>query len=172
MGFFKLLKTVAKYIQKLLNAVSVILLMAMVAIMFSQVFGRSVIGKSIIWSEEALRFLMIWLVFVGVATAIYYNDLSRFDMLQDMLPKFGRKAVLVAIDILIGVVLGLTTYGAFPLIARQMTQDAVSVPVKMGVVYSIIPICFIISLFYLVLHIVTVLTSDKLDLSEGEEEMV
>ena len=163
------IKKFASVIQKLFNVVSVTLMAAMVAIMFAQVCMRTFLGVSIIWSEEILRFMFIWLVFLGMATGVYYNDLSRFELIQESLPPVWQKIVSTVIHLICGVVLYFAAVGALPLVKRQMGQEAMAVPIMMGVVYLVIPIAAITSLFYLVMHII-LMWRGLPDLSRKEEE--
>lgn len=157
----KLLTNIAAGLQKVLNALSITLMALMVVIMFSQVVLRITVSSSIIWSEEALRFMFIWLVFLGVATAVYYNDLSRFELLAEKLPPMGQKILNTVILALSGAVLYIAAIGAQPLVRRQMGQLATALPIKMGVVYLVIPISACIGLFYIALHIIGTWTEPR-----------
>jgi TRAP-type C4-dicarboxylate transport system permease small subunit len=150
---------IAAGLQKSLNALSIILLFSMLAVMFTQVLLRVIFESSIIWSEEALRFMFIWLVFLGVATAVYYNDLSRFELLQEKLPPLGRKILNTLIHLVGGAILYCAAVGALPLVKRQMNQLATALPIKMGVVYLVIPVSASIGLFYIALHIIALWTN-------------
>jgi TRAP-type C4-dicarboxylate transport system permease small subunit len=154
----KILKHIAALLQKALNTLSITLMFAMVVIMFSQVMLRTFAGSSIIWSEEALRFMFIWLVFLGVAAAIYSNDLSRFELLQEKLPPLGQKILSTLIHLFSGAILYIAAIGAMPLIRRQMNQLATALPIKMGVVDLVIPVSASIGIFYLLLHLITMWT--------------
>lgn len=167
-SLYKGIKSLAAFFNRITKIISVILMMIMVVIMFSQVVGRFVFSRSIIWSEEVLRFMLIWLVFLGVSTAIYYNDLSSFDLLHSKLSKSGKKIVSTLIFLIIGIVLYYTTIGVFPLISRQLAQRAMSVPISMGIVYMVIPYSTILSLFYLIMHTIE-LWFDYSNLPKGEE---
>ncbi|MDR1045373.1 MAG: TRAP transporter small permease [Candidatus Adiutrix sp.] len=152
-GVLRILKKFAAVIQKIINAVSVTLMAVMVAVMFSQVALRTFSNSSLIWSEEALRFMFIWMVFLGVTTAVYYNDLSRFELIQESLPPLGQKILNTVIHFITGTVLYFAAIGALPLVRRQMTQLATALPIKMGVVYLVIPVSAVVGLFYLALHL-------------------
>jgi TRAP-type C4-dicarboxylate transport system permease small subunit len=50
------------------------LLLALVAINGASVFMRYVVGDSISWSEEAIRYLAIWITFLGSAAASWNDE--------------------------------------------------------------------------------------------------
>jgi TRAP-type C4-dicarboxylate transport system permease small subunit len=47
----------------------VVIMAAMTAIVFTQVFMRYVLNRSIPWGEEISRYMMIWVCFLGSAVA-------------------------------------------------------------------------------------------------------
>lgn len=60
-----------------------VLLMAAVMI---QVFGRSVIGASPVWTEELARFALLYLTGFGAGLAILSGDLVNVDLVAESLP--------------------------------------------------------------------------------------
>jgi TRAP-type C4-dicarboxylate transport system permease small subunit len=56
------------------------LLLAGVAISFSNVVARYLFGYAIFWAEEVLVFLMIWGVFIGAAAAAYDGAHLNMDL--------------------------------------------------------------------------------------------
>lgn len=80
------------------------LLFAMLAIMsiliFWQVFARFVIGDSLTFSEEASRFLMIWLTLLGAAYAIREGSLIAIDLLQSKLTGTAGQTVKVLMSVI------------------------------------------------------------------------
>lgn len=148
-----------------------ILMMAvMTVVMFSQIVMRVVVGNALVWAEELLRFMFIWLTFLGLPVAIYHNDLTRFDLVQTKLSGVARKALESLIYILIAVVLYFTAQGSFALVGRQMAQTATSLPIKMGIVYSVIPFGAIVGILFIAVKLVLMWVSDSdlVQQSEGE----
>ncbi len=138
---------------KVLSFIMVILLMLMSIIMFVQITSRVVFKTGFAWIEELSRYSFIWMCFLGIPVAFYYNDFSRFDLLQEKFKANTLKTSLTIIDIvLIGIMVIMTT-GAIPLVQRQMGQLATTLPIPMGIVYIAIPIGGVISIFILSLKI-------------------
>ena len=59
------------------------LMLAGVAISFSNVVARYVFGYAIFWAEEVLVFLAIWGVFIGMAAAAYERSHLNMDLFYD-----------------------------------------------------------------------------------------
>ena len=52
------------------TAVIVVLVALLTAVTFAQVAARYVLGDPLIWSEEAARYLFVWVSMIGAALAI------------------------------------------------------------------------------------------------------
>lgn len=72
------------------------LLATMTALIAWQVFARYVAGDSLTVSEEAARFLMVWLTMLGAAYALRQGGLPAMQLLPDLLSGRARTAVLAA----------------------------------------------------------------------------
>jgi TRAP-type C4-dicarboxylate transport system permease small subunit len=87
-------------------------LVAMTALIMSQVIFRYGLNSSIVWSEPAAVILMGWFIFLGAAVGIREGYHLSFDILLYLLPPRG-KAVLHSISDLAvgGFGLGMVWYG-------------------------------------------------------------
>lgn len=77
------------------------LMLAGVAIGFSNVVARYLFGYALFWAEEVMVFLIIWGVFVGVAAAAY----DRAHLNMDLFSQSFRGAVLAFLNALMLAVL-------------------------------------------------------------------
>lgn len=68
----------------------VILLLLMTAIMGIQVFSRYVLGMSLSWSEELIRYLFIWSGFLSVSYCTKKCISIKIEQLVSMFPTRGR----------------------------------------------------------------------------------
>jgi len=69
---------------------SVIILIIMTVLVIVQVFSRYLFNHSFVWSEELVRYLMIWMVMIGAALVQSTNDHIRIDYFPRMLNIRGR----------------------------------------------------------------------------------
>lgn len=60
-----------------------ILMLAGVAICFSNVVARYLFGYALFWAEEVMVFLIIWGVFIGVAAAAYERAHLNMDLFSN-----------------------------------------------------------------------------------------
>lgn len=132
------LRIIAKVLLTCIHWGLIINLAVMFVLMILQIFLRSFVGTSIKWSDELLRYQFIWLVFLGFPSAIYYGELTRFDMLEQKFGPTARKILCTVLDTVAVIVLCLLYKGATTLVRRQMTHMATTMNLSMGIVYSVI----------------------------------
>lgn len=63
-----------------------VLMALMTVLIFLQVIMRYVFENSLVWSEELVRWVFIWTIWVGVAHAFRTGDHIRITILPDRLP--------------------------------------------------------------------------------------
>ena len=133
------------------NRWSLIAILAAMAVMvFLNVALRFATDRSILWVEEASRYLMIWLTFLGIGPVLRYGGHLGIDSLQEMLPRhaasiracvFALLAGFFAFMIWVGV-----RYAAF---AWEQTTPVMGIPI--GAVYLAMPIGFALAMLHLAL---------------------
>jgi len=74
--------------------------LSMAVIVAVQVFFRYALNRSLFWSEEVARFLLVWLTFLGATVAYYRGANPGVEALYDRLPEHGRRACKVAVYLL------------------------------------------------------------------------
>ncbi len=122
-----------------------------------QVISRYVVGKSSSFTEEFARFALIWLTVLGAA---YINGQKEghlsMDFLLSKLPEQKRQnrqkviQVIMAIFALIIMVIG---GGNLVYTTLSLGQISSALNVPLGYVYSIVPICGVIIIFFSVYNI-------------------
>ena len=67
--------------------------MAMVLIVGAQVFCRYALNHSLFWSEEAARYLLVWLTFFGASSAYYRGAHPGVDALVSRLGETAKRMI-------------------------------------------------------------------------------
>jgi TRAP-type C4-dicarboxylate transport system permease small subunit len=117
------------------------LLLLLVVLVCLGVFFRYVIDASLAWYDEFASYLLVWLTFYGSVPASYHNRHIQFStVLERLMPDTRRKFEALAELFVLGFQFVLLYYGW--LLMRTMGDEtAVSlVWVKMGWVYSVLPV--------------------------------
>ena len=158
--------------QKIVNIVtkylSWFLMTLMALIVFDvtwQVFTRFVMQNSSSWTEEMARFLLIWIGLLGGSYALHTRMHLGIDILTYKL--VGRKKQIVEVIIYTFVALFalfIMVIGGFKLVnlTFQLKQISASMGIKMGYIYTVIPLSGLLMIFYSIAFIVEALSDNQL----------
>ncbi len=138
-----------------------IILFAILVLILTQVYFRFFTESSIVWSEELSRFLLIWLVFLGVFVALRQGAHIQIDNLLEMAPRPVRIIMLVLRNVIMILFLFMLFKGALPVMEVSSMQKSPGLGLNMKYVYGIFPVA-------VVLMIITVIWKSILDLKGGE----
>jgi len=83
------------------RAVCIVQAAALFLIVVVAVIGRYVFGRSLTWTEEVPRYLLIWISFLGAAACVARREHVGFDVLFNALPAPARRWLGAAIGVLI-----------------------------------------------------------------------
>ena len=134
-------------------------------ICFAQVIARYVVNNSIIWADQACRYLFCVSTFLGAAICVKERKHTSIDFLAEVLPSKGKKIqtiIIYAIIAVFGIVLARSGY---ELAIKAMRQKVSTMPLKMGQIYMMVPI----SAAFITLNAVRVVVNEIRGL--GKEEV-
>jgi TRAP-type transport system small permease protein len=97
----KLLDRTVAWALTAVRAVCIAQATALFLIVVLAVIGRYVFGRSLTWTEEVPRYLLIWISFLAAAVGVLRRDHVGFDVLFNALPKPIRRALGVALSAMI-----------------------------------------------------------------------
>jgi TRAP-type C4-dicarboxylate transport system permease small subunit len=126
-----------------------ILVATTVCVTFVQVVCRYGLDASLSWSEELARYLFVWIIFLGSASAARRGQHMAVDLLAGILPRGLRKwSALLVLLITAGFFL------TFGLLALQLTENAMQqtssgLEIPVGWVYAAGPIGAALTLLHL-----------------------
>ena len=143
-----MVEKISKWLYKIIFAVCVLLGIAMIIIGFMQVFWRYFLQQPLSWSEEILRYLYVWSIFLGISIAIPENGHVAVDALMNLLKGLPKKILSVFIHLVILIFFGLmlTIGSQYTLVnIHQMTP---STRISLGVVYISIPLGGLFGLWF------------------------
>lgn len=136
-------------LDKVVEGLSVAIIVLMVLLVSWQVFARYVLNSPSSFSETLTRYLFVWLVIVTASYAFGKRDHMCISFLKDKLPDHMKYAVNILIEILTLLFSAtIMVYGGFTMMKMQMVQMDSNLHIPMGVIYSVIPVCGVIILFY------------------------
>ena len=126
-----------------------LLVLAMTGVTLAQVFWRYALNAPLIWSEEAARYLFVWVCLVGAALAMRQGGHYALEALANRLPAPLRTlahalAVLVSAGFLV-----ILLRAGIAETQQAALQDSSTLPMTMDLAYLAIPVGAGLMLFHL-----------------------
>lgn len=112
------------------------LLLTIVAVNLAAVFMRYVMLDSISWSEEGIRYISVWMTFMGAAAASWYDEHMDMNMLADWGGPLFQRAHRAVLHVLTAVFACFVTWQGFVYCLRSGMQTAPTTGLPMIYVYG------------------------------------
>jgi TRAP-type transport system small permease protein len=116
-----------------------------------QVFVRYVLQKPLfLWSEEMARFILIWMVFLGIGVGVKNDAHFSMDILPPLLRKRWGSVVRLLNDLCMGLVLVLLILAGLRFSYFGLFQNSPNMEILMAWVFIAIPVGGVLALLYLI----------------------
>ena len=116
------------------------LMAGMVAIVSAQVWYRFILNDPLSWSEEASRYLFVWISFMGAAAGVRYQVHLGIDLMEKILPAGSYRMVVIIVNLIIQVFLLMIIYWGFKILGVIQFQESPSMHISMRYPYMAVPI--------------------------------
>jgi TRAP-type C4-dicarboxylate transport system permease small subunit len=136
--------------------VAAALLALLLAVMCWQVLTRYVLGAPSEWSEEAARYLYVYVVFLGTSAGISARRHVSITYFTDMLRPGARLAVSLAVDVLILAFLAIMLWWGWRATLRNLDIPLAVTQVSYAWVYVVVPV----TSFLMIVRTVLLMRSD------------
>ena len=135
------LSSVKKWMTFLLSRIATILLSVMTFLVLYQVFTRYVLNSPAAFTEELVRYSLIWTGFIGAAYAFFTRQHMCLVVVRDSLNPVGKKILMTAVDLLILVfALFVITIGGFKLAMSAQKVYSALLGIPRSLVYAMAPV--------------------------------
>lgn len=145
----KLLTVILDGFEKAFVTVSMII---MVILIFMQVFTRYVMGDAMSWTEEASRYLFIWLIFLSIGIAFVDKKHIAIDIVMDRLPKIAQRILQQFVYLLLMALSVFLLVQGMSLVEQMQSfnQKSATLQVPMWMVYAALPAGFLFTILRLI----------------------
>lgn len=165
----EILTTVKKILAKLLAGIATILLSIMTLLVLYQVFTRYVLNNPAAFTEELVRYSLIWTGFIGAAYAFLTRQHMCLVLVRDKLSPSGKRILMTAIDILILIfAIFVITIGGFKLAMSAQKVYSALLGIPRSLVYAMAPISGIFIIIAQIINIYEDVTG--ISIEGGTEE--
>ena len=132
-----------KFFDKLdwiLNMILALLMAGMVVVIAAQVWFRFVVGDPLAWTEEAGRYMFVWISFLGAAAGVRYRVHLGIDLLEKLVPFSVYRCLVLLSNFMILLFLGVIIYQGFDIIKIIRFQTSASMTISMMWPYLAVPV--------------------------------
>lgn len=126
-------------------------LLAAFVVMSVQIFLRYVLNDSLIWSEEAARYLLVAIAFLGCATGCRKACHIRIDAVDLVLSQGTRRALSLAVDAVVLFYVAYVAWLAIEIIPILGRQPSTAMRMPMWIAYGVIALGFALAALRIVL---------------------
>jgi TRAP-type C4-dicarboxylate transport system permease small subunit len=163
------MQTVRKWVDQTLAFLTCTLMGIMVLISIWQVFTRYVLNAPSTFSEEFLRYSLIWVSMLGSA---YVFGRKKHFAIEFIIEKLSKKKALI-MNVLIEIVIIsfaiiVMVIGGSKTVLTTMAQSSAGLGIPMGYVYLSLPISGILIAGYSLLSLIEVKNNRKVDLYKDD----
>ncbi|MGD8542261.1 MAG: TRAP transporter small permease [Desulfobacteraceae bacterium] len=134
------LRTIFNLMDRAVNWCLALLMAAMVAVVSAQVWCRFVLNDPLAWSEEAGRYLFVWISFLGAAAGVRYQVHLGIDLLQKLLPERPYRLAVVLGNLMVQIFLVVIVWGGFKILEIVQFQESASMHISMRYPYLAVPV--------------------------------
>ncbi len=129
-----------KYIHKFEKFLSAGLLAVMTIVTFAAAVNRFTFKFAMPWSEELVKFLLMWMTMVGAAMGVGMNEHVGIDIFVGRLPH-GLQHVVSQLMHAVGMFFSaLFLYIGVQMVQKQYMQKSTALEVSMGIVYACVAV--------------------------------
>ena len=139
--------------------------MTLVAIL--GVFFRYVMQSPFMWTEEAARYLLVWLGFTAISIALRQGRHIKVEVIANIAPITVQKILVYVVDILMGIFFAILLWQGYRLTVNNI-MSASTIPVSMSWILAAIPVGAGLSLLQLFLGLVEKILNEFTDQSDKQ----
>lgn len=157
-------KQVFNRLQNAVNALTAVILVAIMVIILVQTFTRYVIFYSIPWSEEASRYLFVAMILLGINMGISQNLMVRIDIIDNFLSGRMKKAFEIGRQVLALGISAVFFYSTFGMLRIGGYQMSPAMRIPMNVMYGILCLGFglaVVSVIFKLQETIMMKTTEK-----------
>ena len=134
------IQKVDKCLSMIENAVIILGLSAMFLILLAQVIMRYVFSRPLTWSEEAARYIFVYVSFIGISYAYRQKGHIRMEVVVNLFPQAVRRGLEVLINLGTIALFCYMIPFSFRFIGIQAGVKATATHIPMSIVYTALPL--------------------------------
>ena len=150
--------TIIRLIDKALAGTLIIAMVSILLTVIWQVVSRYVLKDPASVTEELSRFILIWIGILGAAYAYRQNAHLGFNLIVERQSRKVKRLLLTCVEVIVIIFCVLVmVYGGSELVSLtlELEQISAALGVKMGLIYSVLPLSGGLIIAYALVNITT-----------------
>jgi TRAP-type transport system small permease protein len=136
----KVLRLIDRFLDRFAQVGIILAMAAMAVVIIAQVYFRYGPGTSLAWSEEAARYLMVWLTFLGGPVALRRAEHVGVTIFRDWAPRLPRLLLMLLGQLVMVGLLAVIVYIGYATTVRNLGQPSPAMRIPVGWVTAAIPV--------------------------------
>lgn len=163
------MKKLTQILDKVIEAVILVLVASMFLGNFWQIFTRMVMNNAASWTEEYLRYALIWLTMLGVPYAYSRNQHIAIEFVVDSFSRKGKRVNQLFIEVLIFcIAFFVMVVGGTMVTKNAVGQLSPALGLPMQFYYAGVPVCGVLMILYTLPRLLDLVKNS--DSESGEEK--
>lgn len=159
------------WMDKILSIACAVLLTFMTVLVLIQVFSRYILNSPVAFTEELVRYSLIWTGFIGAAYAFSTREHMSLTLIRDKFTGKAHTALLVVIDgLILLMAIFVFTIGGFKLAVSASREFSALLGIPRSLVYSMAPISGVFIVLAQIINIYEDVTGEKVESEEGADK--
>ena len=127
------------------NTVLVLLLTAMIVLAVGQIVLREIFDTGIIWSDEVVKLLVLWIAMLGSIAASRDDRHLRIDVLSHLLSEKMLSVTRLVVETFAAVICAVVAWHAYRWLQIELEyQDTVLIDFPAWLAHGIVPVAFVL----------------------------
>ncbi len=148
------MKAIKNILDKITAVSSIVVFIAMVLMVTYQVIARYFFASPSSVTEALTRYSFVWLIIISATYMFGQREHICISVVRDKLPAKAKEIVNILIEVITIIFAGLVMiFGGFTISKMNLLQIDSILNIPTGIIYSIIPICGVIIVFYSIYNI-------------------
>ena len=117
----------------------------MIVLAVGQIVLRQVFSTGIMWADELVRIIVLWLAMFGAIAAARDNRHIRIDALSHLLPKAAIRYLRIVVDLFAAVVCFILAWQAWRFLQLEIEfEDTVLIDTPAWMLHVVVPVAFLL----------------------------
>jgi len=153
-GLTSFLSRLDRYGQLLENVALVTLLSGMMLLAVGQIVLREVFDTGIIWADELVRLIVLWLAMMGAVAACREDRHIRIDAITHLFHDRVIDVIRIVVDLFAAAVCAVIAWHAYRYLQLEIEyQDTVLVDIPAWIAHVVVPVSFAVLSYRFVLSV-------------------